>query len=248
MRTVELAILTFATGLLGSCASNRASLLDYTNAYLAQAGLPTLSPAEFERQQVEKKQREERYEAVRLRNAGFAPAAELRRAGRTLVRATYAEPRLFIRMPGVTFEQMKDGQVAVSLTSDGRAKTGSALIPAAQWEVLRKSEAAAFAPDPPKLPTSWKKGDPVPRAPQSVCHAWGATIERISPAKTERVEAHGCYATPLIRARLEYAMQLAKVALDAIPGCQEHAKREGDPLDNLARCFGTFDPATTRNP
>jgi hypothetical protein len=150
-------------------------------------------------------------------------------------------------MPGVTLERARTGRVMVTLSSDGRAARGSKPVPPEQWQKLRALEKAAFAPDPPPPPApwlSWKRGDPLPEGPQSVCHGWGATLERVSPKRSEKVAAHECTAGAPIRARLAYAEKLAEIALKAFPRCTVKPDRFGA----LADCFGTFDPATSDNP
>ena len=223
--------------------------LEYHNMVLEKAGLPPQTQAEFDSQRAYFKKWETEYEGQRLRGAGFRPANEIQQEGRTVIRLTYSEPRLFIRMPGVTLEPQADGSATVTLSSDGRAKSGSARIPGQSWLELKQQEAAVFAPDPPPPPPphlTWNKGDPIPDVPP-VCHAWGTEIERISPARHEKVSAHGCNQGPHIRARLDFAVEVAEQVLKAFPECATEAA-ESDPLWQLGQCFGKFDPATTENP
>jgi hypothetical protein len=221
--------------------------LEYINAVLARSGLREMTQDELNQRKAYSDRFAREYEGQRLKSAGFRPAEELRKARRTLVRATFTEPRLFMRMPGVTLERGEGGRLRVTLSSDGRAKRGSAVVPGSQWKSLQTLEAAAFQQDPPPAPApwlSWERGDPVPQAPQSVCHGWGTTLERITPAEVKKVYAHGCSREDLAKARLAYAQQIAQVAVSAFPQC----RRGDDPFEALATCFGTFDPATSANP
>lgn len=236
--------------LLATPAEPPVTELEYVNARMAQLGLPAWTQEQLEKRNAYSKRFALEYEGNRLRGAGFVAAAELRASGRSLVRASYAEPRLFIRMPGVTLERLDDGRLTVTLSSDGRAARGTAPASAEDWRSLQALEAAAFAPDPPPAPApwlSWKRGDPLPPAPQSVCHGWGVTLERISPGEASKTDAHECQQGPLAKARLAYGERLAEIALKAFPSCK--AKADGrDLLQDLASCFGTFDPATSANP
>jgi hypothetical protein len=81
-----------------------------------------------------------------------------------------------------------------------------------------------------------------------VCHGWGATLERIAPKNIEKVSGHGCDPRPQSRARLAYAAALAKAAITAFPECGSVAGSNTDSFDELGKCFGKFDPATTDNP
>lgn len=223
--------------------------LEYHNMVLEKAGLPPQTQAEFDSQRAYFRKWEAEYEGQRLRGAGFRPASELQQEGRTVIRLTYSEPRLFIRMPGVSLEPQADGSAAVTLSSDGRAESGSTRIPGQTWLELKQQETAVFAPDPPPPAPphlTWKKGDPVPDIPP-VCHAWGTDIERISPTRYEKVSAHGCNKGAHIGARLNFAVEVAELVLKAFPECSEEAAN-ADPLWQLGQCFGKFDPATTENP
>src|SRR5688572_599203 len=101
------------------------SEIEYENAVRAHWGLPPITQEELVRNRIQAKSQvpesERRYEEHRLRGAGFSPASHLQKQGRRLVRATYTEPRLFTRMPGITLERRSKG-VRVTLSSDGRAR------------------------------------------------------------------------------------------------------------------------------
>ncbi len=225
--------------------------LEYQNAVRATWGLEPMTQEDFDRERDRQiRQASEQaavYEEQRLRGAGFMPATQLQKQGRNLVRATYSEPRLMLRMPGITLERGTDGTLLVTLTSDGRAKTGKAPVPEGSWSDLQRLEKAAFAPDPPPPPPphlTWRPGDPLP--PAVTCHGWGATLERVSPDRFEKVEAHGCNSGPEVRARLTYAEKLAEVALAAFPNCE--AGEQSDTFTKLGQCFGKFEPSTSDNP
>lgn len=221
--------------------------LEYVNALMARSGLPAMTQDELDRRNAYRERSAREYEGNRLKGAGFTPAEHIRKQGRTLVRASYSEPRLFVRMPGVTLERAVDGKVKVTLSSDGRARRGAAPVAEEQWKALQALEKAAFVPDPPPRPApwlSWRRGDPLPEGPQSVCHGWGTTLERVSPKRAGKVEAHECNTGALAKARLAYAEKLAEIALKAFPGCTAKADR----FQALADCFGTFEPSTSDNP
>lgn len=231
--------------LCAACATRSDNGFDQLNAIRAEYNQPLLTKALFAEQKRRALRFASEHERMRLRGAGFARAGDIARSGRTQVRATFTEPRLFVRMPGVTLESTGTGAKA-SLTSDGRAKIGSGIVSRQAFEDLRALEAAAFASDPPLEPTRWRKGDPIPEPPP-VCHGWGTTIERITPGGVGKVEAHGCNHGATNAARLLYGTRLAETALTGFPDCVP-ADPNASAFERLAKCFGTFDPATTANP
>lgn len=224
-----------------------ASEFDLMNAIREHHGLPPHTPAEFAAAKARSARLEVEHEVQRLRGANFLPASEVSRQGRSQIRATFTEPRLFVRMPGVTIERRKDRKIHLTLSSDGRAKTGRSTISNARWKTLVRLEAAAFAPDPPIAPSTWRKGDPIPEAGPS-CHGFGVTLERISPAKSEAVWGWECNRSAQSRARLAYGHALATISLTAFPQCHAIEYQTRDPFSALATCFGKFEPSTSDNP
>jgi hypothetical protein len=240
----------FTLALLAACAARSASEFEYQNAIRQKYGQPLLTQAEFDELRHRGLADEEKHEAQRLVGAGFVPAGDIRKQGRTLVRASYSEPRLFLRMPGITLERVEGGAI-LSLTSDGRAPTGRAAVPLEKWQELQRLEAAAFAPDPSPTPLAWRNGDPVPDPPP-VCHGWGAVIERVSPARADKVWGWECDRSEVHRARLDYALRLAAIALTEMPQCQALRQTLGSEnshyvFGRLGRCLGKFDPETSNN-
>ena len=222
--------------------------LRYWNAVAAERGESLRTEEEFLAQKATWKAQAEEHEKQRLRGAGFESAAILQRRGKSLIRATFTEPRLFLRMPGVTLERQGDGRTRITLSSDGRAKVGSALLPEATVDELEALEKEAFEADAPPAYLAWKPGDPLPPRPEtiSVCHAWGVVLERISRTGSEKVWGHGCY-SQRAKPRLDYATKLAWAAIDAFPQCSGVAPN-ADPMWSLGECFGKFEPATSDNP
>lgn len=221
--------------------------LDYLNALLERQGLPPQTLGEFEAARARSAKWEVDYETQRLRGAGFVPASQIARQGRSQIRMSFSEPRLFIRMPGVTIERSKGNRSTLILSSDGRAKTGLTAISKARWKVLARLQRAAFEADPPKAPMKWRKGDPLPEA-HPVCHGWGVTLERITPASNESVWGWECNRTAQSRARLAYGMEVARISLSAFAECRGIESPVHDPLPALAKCFGKFEPSTSDNP
>ena len=240
-------ILVLAAVLLTATSAPPNNELDYLNALLERQGLPPQTLGEFEAARALSAKREADYEVQRLRGAGFVPASQIARQGRSQIRMSFSEPRLFIRMPGVTIERGKDSRSTLILSSDGRARTGQTTISKARWKGLAKIERAAFTADPAIAPMTWRKGDPLPET-HSGCHGWGVTLERITPVKSESVWGWECNGTAQSRARLAYGMEVAKISLSAFPECRNIESPAHDPLPALAKCFGKFEPSTSDNP
>lgn len=227
---------------------NERRALQYWNAVAAERGEPGRTEEAYAAQLAEWKKESEAAERQRLAGAGFEPAEAIRREGRSVIRATFTEPRLFLRMPGVTLERLADGRTRLTLSSDGRAGTGSAILPKETAAELQALEAEAFIADTPAH-ANWKPGDPVKPIdppPSFVCHGWGTVLERITPANAEKVWGHGCH-SQRAQPRLAYAERLAWAAIDAFPQCAGISPMT-DSLSGLGQCLGKFEPSSSDNP
>ncbi len=172
-----------------------------------------------------------RFEAERLKKAGFRPATSLVGPDVEVRRVSFMESRLYFTAPGIAFTRMADGRVSLDVEAGNRTRGFSTILSRNSWTEIIKDERMALAPRDPDS-SAWA------RYPNVVCHADFATIERVSGSEVTRRDAHGCNGAS-DKAALEYADRLLRLALASDPACSAFSN-DRSPLWKFAECYGAL--------
>jgi hypothetical protein len=159
----------------------------------------------------------------RLARVGLQPIETTAGEGSEIRRSTYFLWPL--SAASVTFSRIPDGGSRVRIAA--RSTSLEAPVPDAIWAEVVSNDTAAFAPH---------RSQDAPVG-GGFCHGLEVTIEAASNGSFRRQEGHSCGAAAS-GATLDYAAQLARIAVDAIPACQAARQKESRPINALFDCLG----------
>jgi hypothetical protein len=215
--------------------------LDRYNAIRGQIHLPPIGLEDYRYLVRREQEREAADRAKREKDVGFAPIVEAASGGKQVRRAIYRDPYAALRTPGVAVTRAANGEVSVRISMDEGDRVFESAVPAGAWERLAALEKAAFAPPPPP------PFDPTIdySHPPPVCHAWIVWLEAGSAGSARSAMTPSCHGVDAVGA---YSLELARIAVEALPGCQAEAQPGQDARFILQRCFARLDPHTRPKP
>jgi hypothetical protein len=163
-------------------------------------------------------------EPVRLAEAGFEPIDKVAAEGRTVRRASYADIYGEDGAPGVLLEKMADGEVRLTVTSMKGTVVDRAILKPEAWSKVTERDAKGLAARG-KLNVS-----------DEICMGSTVVIETAEAGKSRRRDAAVCNGAADLAA-MEYARNLAYVAITSIPRCSGYIEHTREASWTLRDCL-----------